>query len=158
MSRCVQLSLLMTLVLLAGCAGQQGAIQAIGNDDGSTVALIPYRPPYYYQTSAGVVYFCPRGSAVGGVCRPVFNGSYNYYGPGNYNYQPVPYQPVPYQPPPPPAPAPQPCSGTWLVSGACAGEVPQPAPQPDPAPAGTVPADNSCGWWRLNNLWGCNHP
>lgn len=158
-------------IICSGCAGQQpGTLTTIGNEDGAVGTLFPYKPPYYYQTSQGLMYFCPNGSAAGGVCHPVSNGLYNYYRPNDYSYQPAPppppYQPAPYQPAPAPTPAPQPnCpSGNWLVSGACAAETrpqPQPVPQPraDPQPGGSVPADiDTCGWWRLNNLWDCNHP
>jgi hypothetical protein len=154
MSRPVQLSLLLALALLAGCAGPQyGVLTTTGNEDGTIGTLFPVKPPNYYQNSAGVIYYCPNGGAVGGVCRPVSPSYSSNYG-SNYNYWPAPapaqYPVLPNQPPAPPTGG----VGSWLAPPAQAQEIPpRPAPQPGPAPPGDVAVDNSCGWWRVSNLW-----
>jgi hypothetical protein len=164
MSRLVQLSLLVALALMAGCASQPpGTLTTIGQVDGSMNTLYPYRPPYYYRTAQGLVYYCPRGGAPGGSCSAVNNFQL-------YNYQPsAAYQPQ-YQPPPPTEPQlpPPQSGGNWLIPSAQAGTIrpttsqpsqpSQPAPLPPGAAPGDVPVDNKCGWWRLDNLWGCSQP
>jgi hypothetical protein len=155
MSRPVQLSALLALVLLVGCASQPyGVLTTTGNEDGTVSTLFPVKPPNYYQNSTGVIYYCPNGGAVGGVCSPV--RPYSNYG-SNYNYWPAP-APAQYPVLPNPPAAPQPGGiGSWLAPPAQAQEIPRPAPQPvpqpGPAPPGDVAVDNSCGWWRVSDLW-----
>jgi hypothetical protein len=69
-----------------------------------------------------------------------------------------------------PAPAPPPPHNPWsFIPSAEAAPDPQPAPAPrysaapplrqiPPADSGFVPADNSCGWYRLSNFWDCTKP
>ena len=109
--------------------------------------------------------------------RPFRLGGYGPYVPPGYHVEArfvpgygfshvvVPNAPMPtYVAPTPvyaaqePAAPPQPSGGSgWLIPRAEAEPLhPQPTSPPAPsAPPGEVPADNSCGWWRLSNLW-CN--
>jgi hypothetical protein len=76
-------------------------------------------------------------------------------------YYVQPRYPIPQPPlPPPQAPSDPPSGGSgWIIPGASAAPVKRPAPTPAPVDSSSsdvIPVDNSCGWWRLNNLWGCN--
>jgi hypothetical protein len=129
-----RLSVFAAAVLLTGCVADPSAQQYPG-----------YAPAYGYSYNP---YYRPT---------PYYTQPY-YQQPQTYYYRPTP------TPAPAPAPAPEPQaeapaapeasggSGGWLIPGAHAAPM-----HPDPPPA-PVPADNSCGWWRLSNLWGCTSP
>ena len=108
----------------------------------------------------------PPTAAVGGWDGSNTSSGYaqpynNYWAPPRYTLTPSPAPaPAPAYVAPSPAP-PAAYSSPPIVSQAEAAALrapvpPQPLLQPLPEPQ-LRPADNSCGWWRVSNLW-CTSP